>query len=83
MAFRRWRHLLVFLCSLFFLELAGYCRSIEAMLRGRGRTACRSSAGWAGYSAPALPVAILTTLLMGIAYCLVVPGRPRSYARRP
>ncbi len=38
-------------------------------------------AGWTGYAAPALSVAILTFLLMGIAYCLVVPGRPRSYAK--
>ena len=38
-------------------------------------------AGWAGYSAPALSVTILTFLLMSIAYCLVVPGRPRSYAK--
>ena len=38
-------------------------------------------AGWAGYSAPALSVTVLTFLLMSIAYCLVVPGRPRSYAK--
>ena len=38
-------------------------------------------AGWAGYSAPALPAGILTTLLIGIAYCLVVPGRPRTCAK--
>jgi hypothetical protein len=38
-------------------------------------------AGWAGYSAPALSVTILAFLLMSIAYCLVVPGRPRTYAK--
>ena len=38
-------------------------------------------AGWAGYSAPALSVTVLTFLLVSIAYCLVVPGRPRSYAK--
>ena len=38
-------------------------------------------AGWAGYSAPALSVTILAFLLISIAYCLVVPGRPRSYAK--
>ena len=38
-------------------------------------------AGWAGYSAPAVAVGILTLFLMGVTYCLVVPGRPRSYAK--
>jgi tRNA A-37 threonylcarbamoyl transferase component Bud32 len=78
-AFRRWRHLLVFLCSLFLLELA-----MEFINEGLTRPrpyGVRIIAGWAGYSAPALSVAILTLFLMGIAYCLVVPGRPRSYAK--
>jgi hypothetical protein len=38
-------------------------------------------AGWGGYSAPSPPVAVLTVFLVGIAYCLVVPGRPRTYAK--
>ena len=79
MAFRRWRHLLVFLCSLFLLELA-----IQFITEGMTRPrpyGVLIIAGWAGYSAPALSVTILTFLLMSIAYCLVVPGRPRSYAK--
>ena len=79
MVFRRWRHLLVFLCSLAFVELAGYWINRELM---RPRPyGVPIIAGWAGYSAPALPAGILTTLLIGIAYCLVVPGRPRSCAK--
>ena len=79
MVFRRWRHLLVFLCSLAFVELAGYWINRElARPRPYGVPII---AGWAGYSAPALPAGILTTLLIGIAYCLVVPGRPRSCAK--
>jgi tRNA A-37 threonylcarbamoyl transferase component Bud32 len=79
MAFRRWRHLLVFLCSLFLLEIA-------IQLIGSGLTrprpyGVRVIAGWAGFSAPAVSVMILTLFLVGIAYCLVVPGRPRSYAK--
>jgi tRNA A-37 threonylcarbamoyl transferase component Bud32 len=77
--FRRWRHLLVFLCSLFLLELA-----IQFIAEGMTRPrpyGVLIIAGWAGYSAPALSVTILTFLLMSIAYCLVVPGRPRSYAK--
>ncbi len=79
MAFRRWRHLLIFVCSLAFVELAGYWINQE-LTRPRPY-GVPISAGWAGYSAPALPAGILTTLLIGIAYCLVVPGRPRSYAK--
>ena len=77
--FRRWRHLLVFLCSLLLLELAIQFIA-EGMTRPRpyGVTII---AGWAGYSAPALSATILTFLLVSIGYCLVVPGRPRSYAK--
>ena len=79
MAFRRWRHLLVFVCSLFVLEIA-----IEVIDSGLTRPrpyGVRAIAGWAGFSAPVIFVTILTFLLIGIAYCLVVPGRPRSYAK--
>ena len=79
MAFRRWRHLLVFVCSLFVLEIA-------MLLVNNGVQRPRPYGvpiigSWSGYSAPALAAAILTFFLMGIAYCLVVPGRPRSYAK--
>ena len=77
--FRRWRHLLVFLCSLFFLELA-----MELITKGTTRPrpyGVLIIAGWTGYATPALSATILTFLLMGIAYCLVVPGRSRSYAK--
>ena len=79
MAFRRWRHLLVFLCSLFILEIA-----IQLIAIGLTRPrpyGVRIIAGWAGFSAPAVSVMILTLFLMGITYCLVVPGRPRTYAK--
>ena len=78
-AFRRWRHLLVFLCSLLLLEVA-----IQLITEGMTRPrpyGVLIIAGWTGYSAPALSVAILAFLLVSIAYCLVVPGRPRSYAK--
>jgi hypothetical protein len=77
--FRRWRHLLVFLCSLFLLEVA-------TTLITAGTTRPRPYGvliigSWTGYSTQALSVTIPTFLLMSIAYCLVVPGRPRSYAK--
>jgi tRNA A-37 threonylcarbamoyl transferase component Bud32 len=78
-AFRRWRHLLVFLCSLFLLEVA-------TTLITTGTTRPRPYGvliigSWTGYSTPALSVTISTFLLMSIAYCLVVPGQPRFYAK--
>ena len=79
MVFRRWRHLLVFVCSLFFLELA--MQLITDGLQRPRPYGVPIIAGWAGYSAPALAVGILTLFLMGVTYCLVVPGRPRSYAK--
>jgi membrane-associated phospholipid phosphatase len=79
MVFRRWRHLLVFLCSLFFLEIVGQW-IYEALSRPRPFSV-PIIASWGGYSAPSPPVAVLTIFLVGIAYCLVVPGRPRTYAK--
>src|SRR5580693_2244166 len=77
--FRRWRHLLVFLCSLFLLEIA--IQLIDSGLTRPRPYGVRVIAGWAGFSAPAISVTALTFLLISIAYCLVVPGRPRAYAK--
>jgi len=38
-------------------------------------------ASWGGYSGGSPPVAVLTIVLMGIVYCLAVPGRTRSYTK--
>src|SRR5207248_10296811 len=79
MAFRRWRHLLVFLCSLFFLEIVG-----QWIYKGLTRPrpyGVPIIASWAGYSAPSLPLAALTIFLVGVAYCLAVSGRPRTYLK--
>jgi membrane-associated phospholipid phosphatase len=79
MVFRRWRHLLVLLFCLFFLEIVvswiydGLSRPRPFGVPIIGR--------WDGYSAPSAPVAALTFFLMGAVYCLAVPGRPRSYAK--
>jgi tRNA A-37 threonylcarbamoyl transferase component Bud32 len=79
MAFRRWRHLLVFLCSLLFLLTVGdWIHSGLSRPRPYGVPIIAS---WASYSAPSPPVANLTIFLMGVVYCLAVPGRPRSYAK--
>ena len=78
-AFRRWRHLLVFLCSLFLLEAATAPITAETTRpRPYGVLIIGS---WTGYATPAVAATISTFLLMSIAYCLVVPGRPRSGAK--
>jgi hypothetical protein len=79
MIFRRWRHLLVFLGSLFFLVTVGdWIYSGLSRPRPYGVSIIDS---WGGYSAPSPPVAALTFFLMGAVYGLVVPGRPRAYAK--
>jgi membrane-associated phospholipid phosphatase len=79
MIFRRWRHLLVFLGGLFFLEMAG--QWIYFGLSRPRPYGISIISGWGGYSAPSPPVAVLTVFLMGAVYCLVVPGRPRTWAK--
>jgi tRNA A-37 threonylcarbamoyl transferase component Bud32/membrane-associated phospholipid phosphatase len=80
MVFRRWRHLLVFLGSLFLLEIAAGQWIYRGLSRPRPYGVV-ITASWGGYSAPSIPVAALTVFLMGALYCLVVPGRARTYAK--
>jgi tRNA A-37 threonylcarbamoyl transferase component Bud32 len=79
MIFRRWRHLLVFLGGLFFLEIVG--QWIYFGLSRPRPYGISIISSWGGYSAPSPPVAVLTIFLMGAVYCLVVSGRPRDYAK--
>ena len=79
MIFRRWRHLLVFVGSFFFMEIVG--QWIYSGLSRPRPYGISIIASWGGYSAPSPPVATLTIFLMGAVYCLVVPGRPRTYAK--
>jgi membrane-associated phospholipid phosphatase len=79
MAFRRWRHLLVFMGSLLFLDIVGSL--IYAGLSRPRPYGVRIIAGWAGYAGASPPVAVLTIILMGVVYCLAVPGRARSWTK--
>ncbi len=36
---------------------------------------------WEGYSAPSIPIAGFAVIVAGVVYMLVVPGRPRTYAK--
>jgi membrane-associated phospholipid phosphatase/tRNA A-37 threonylcarbamoyl transferase component Bud32 len=78
-AFRRWRHLVVFLVSLAVLEIILPGLYITA---ARPRPYSITAIGhWEGFSSPSQPVAALAAVLMGFIYMLVVPGRPRWYAK--
>jgi len=80
MVFRRWRHLLVFLGSLVFLATVAGSWIYDGLSRPRPY-GIRIIGGWGGYSAPSVVVAAFTFFLVGAVYCLVVPGRPRTYAK--
>jgi tRNA A-37 threonylcarbamoyl transferase component Bud32/membrane-associated phospholipid phosphatase len=77
--FRRWRHLAVLLSCLVFLEIVA--NGIYWGLSRPRPYGVRIIGSWEGYSAPAPVVAALAFFGMGAVYCLVVPGRPRSYAK--
>jgi hypothetical protein len=70
----------VFLCSLFFVEIAG--QWLYFGLRRPRPYGVPIIASWGGYSAPSPPAATLTIFLVGAIYCLAVPGRPRGAVRR-
>jgi tRNA A-37 threonylcarbamoyl transferase component Bud32 len=80
MVFRRWRHLAVFLGSLFCLEVVGGLLIYPGLTRPRP-FGVLIIGSWGGYSAPSIPVAGVTIFLMAALYGLVVPGRPRTYGK--
>ncbi len=79
MAFRRWRHLLVFMGSLVFLEIVG--KSIYYGLSRPRPYGVPIIGSWGGYSGISPPVAVVAIFLMGVVYCLAVPGRARSWTK--
>ena len=77
--FRRWRHLFTFLGSYLVLAAIG---SILVNNVARPRPFGVTIIGrWGGFSMPSPPVAVLSLILIGIVYSLVVPGRPRHWAK--
>jgi membrane-associated phospholipid phosphatase/tRNA A-37 threonylcarbamoyl transferase component Bud32 len=79
MVFRRWRHLFTFLAAIVVLEVVGdilyhdFSRPRPYDVTAIGR--------WAGFSFPSPPVAVLATVLVGVAYSLVPAGRRRRRAK--
>jgi tRNA A-37 threonylcarbamoyl transferase component Bud32/membrane-associated phospholipid phosphatase len=76
---KRWRHLATFVV---YLTLLGVVGTGVYLLTRRPRPYGVTIIGdWVGFSLPSYPVAILAACLMGITYSLVVPGRPRDWAK--
>jgi len=77
--FKRWRHLAMFLIG---VALSGLVAQGLLLLASRPRPFDVTIIGtWEGYSAPSLPMGGLAVAIVGIVYMLVVPGRPRLYAK--
>jgi membrane-associated phospholipid phosphatase/tRNA A-37 threonylcarbamoyl transferase component Bud32 len=78
-ALRRWRHLFAFLGSFALLAIvAGNLYDHVGRPRPYGVTI---TGDWGGFSMPSLPVAAVTAILVSVAYSMVVPGRPRHWAK--
>ena len=77
--FKRWRHLLVFLGAL--AVFGGLIFLLYLIARRPRPYEIEIIGAWNGYSMPSFPIAVLTALLLGIAYTLLLPGRPRQWAK--
>ena len=79
LAFKRFRHLFVFIGSILGV---GLITTVAAQAIARPRPLEIEILGhWQGGSQPSRPVAALAVTLLCIAYTLVVPGRPRTIAK--
>jgi tRNA A-37 threonylcarbamoyl transferase component Bud32 len=77
--FRRFRHLFVYLGAIF---VTGAVITFLSLAVTRERPLGVEILGhWEGGAFPSRPVALLAVSLLGITYCLVVPGRPRMIAK--
>ena len=78
-AFRRWRHLFVFLGAVIVLEVTAYQVSLFI---GRPRPfGVEILAGWNGYSMPSRSLASLSVSLVGAMYALIPHGAWRNRAK--
>ncbi len=77
--FRRWRHLFTFFGSLL---VAGMLGTVIYLLMQRPRPYGVTIIGdWTGFAAPSFPILSLAACLIGFTYTMVVPGRPRDWAK--
>ena len=78
-AFKRWRHLVVFVGAILTTEVIAYQTSLF-MARPRP-LGVESLAPWNGYSMPSQPLAGLAVTLMGITYSILAHGQARNLAK--
>jgi tRNA A-37 threonylcarbamoyl transferase component Bud32 len=74
--FRRWRHLLTFLGSVIAVEIATY--ELAIFVASPRPLGVDIIGRWKGFAFPSRPVAAVAVTLIGIAYTMLPPGRPRS-----
>ncbi|HEX9300498.1 MAG TPA: hypothetical protein VF968_10260 [Actinomycetota bacterium] len=77
--FHRWRHLVIWMIS---LAVAGALLQGLELLSLRPRPfGVQQLASWEGYATPSIPIGATAFLSIGLAFMLVVPGRPRFWAK--
>jgi tRNA A-37 threonylcarbamoyl transferase component Bud32 len=77
--FKRFRHLFVFLGCII---IVGWLVTTLNLAIARPRPVGIEIIGhWVGFSNPSIPVAKLSVTLVGLIYCLVVPGHARSLSK--
>jgi membrane-associated phospholipid phosphatase len=77
--FHRWRHLAIWVIS---LAIAGALLQGLELLSLRPRPfGVQQLASWEGYATPSIPIGAISILAMGLVFMLVVPGRPRLWAK--
>jgi tRNA A-37 threonylcarbamoyl transferase component Bud32 len=77
--FRRWRHLWIWMISLGIA--AALLQGLELVSLRPRPFGVQQLASWEGYATPSIPIGAVAILSIGIAYMLVPPGRPRSWAK--
>ena len=78
--FKRWRHLFTFLGGVALVELVSGDILYNGFTRPRPYDVA-TIGRWAGFSLPSPPVVVVTMLLLGIVYGLMVPGPARRMAK--
>jgi tRNA A-37 threonylcarbamoyl transferase component Bud32/membrane-associated phospholipid phosphatase len=79
LVFKRWRHLFTYLLAL--VALFNLTALIYNRVQRPRPYGIDIIGPWTGFAMPSYPVAILTAGLLGIVYSIVVPGRPRQWAK--
>ena len=78
-AFRRWRHLLVFVGCVIALEVIAF--QLSVVISRPRPLGVKILAGWRGFSMPSRPLAGLAVSLVGLAFALLPHGRLRDGAK--